>query len=142
MIKSMYATMVLRSRLCVMPRSSSGNGWALSLLRGKSTASAAELSPALKHRDSERRVSAERPVERRQQCPVGRSQQCPVGRSQQLPVERRQQYPVGRSQQCPVGRSQQLPVERRQQLPVGRSQQCPVGRSQQKQNIHNDYVCQ
>ena len=44
----------------VMPWPSCGNGWALSLPRGKSTASAAGLSPALKHRDSERRVSAER----------------------------------------------------------------------------------
>ena len=47
-----------------MPWSSSGNGWALSLLRGKSTASAAGLSPALKHRGNERRISRAESVRR------------------------------------------------------------------------------
>ena len=50
--------------LSVMPRSSSGNGWALSLLRGKSTASAAGLSLALKHRGNERRTSRAESVRR------------------------------------------------------------------------------
>ena len=51
---------VKNRRLILMPWPSCGNGWALSLLRGKSTASAAGLAPALKHRGNERRVSAER----------------------------------------------------------------------------------
>ena len=47
-----------------MPWSSSGNGWALSLLRGKSTAPAAGLSLALKHRGNERRISRAESVRR------------------------------------------------------------------------------
>ena len=50
--------------ISVMPWSSSGNGWALSLLRGKSTASAAGLSLALKHRGNERRISRAESVRR------------------------------------------------------------------------------
>ena len=46
--------------ICVMSWPSCGNGWALSSPKGKSTASTTELSPALKHQCSERRVSAER----------------------------------------------------------------------------------
>ena len=51
-------------RAVVMPWPSCGNGWALSLLRGKSTASAAGLSTALKHRGNERRTSRAESVRR------------------------------------------------------------------------------
>ena len=53
-----------RPLLGVMPWPSCDNGWALSLPRGKSTASAAGLSPALKHRGNEQRTSRAESVRR------------------------------------------------------------------------------
>ena len=59
-----FQTTLVTSRLISPPDTSCGNGWALSLLRGKSTASSAGLSPALKHRGNERRISRVESVRR------------------------------------------------------------------------------